>query len=162
MPATHYKEIRKLGELIQDIRVCMLTTVDGDGHLHSRPMATQQVEFDGDLWFFTGKSTHKAHEVEREQRVNVSYANPDKQHYVSVSGTAECVDDKVKSKQLWHDEYKLWFPQGLDDPDLTLMKVKVQKAEYWDSLHSSVNLLSYLAGRRPDPGEHEQIDLTDK
>ncbi len=160
MPAPFYNEIRKLGELIRDVRICMLTTVDEDGDLHSRPMATQEVEFDGDLWFFTGKSTHKSREIGREQRVNVSFADVDKQHYVSASGTAQLVDDRAKAKELWRDAYKTWFPKGLDDPDLVLLKVTVQKAEYWDSVNSSVNLLSYLAGRRPAAGEHEQIDLT--
>jgi general stress protein 26 len=92
--------------------------------------------------------------------VNVSFADPDKQHYVSASGIAELVDDPAKAKELWHDAYKTWFPKGLDDPDLVLLKVKVEKAEYWDSVNTSVNLLSYLAGRRPTAGEHEQIDLT--
>jgi general stress protein 26 len=160
MPAPFYNEIRKLGELIRDVRICMLTTVDEVGYPHSRPMATQQVEFDGDLWFFTGRSTHKSTEVAREQRVNVSFADPDKQHYVSASGIAELVDDRAKAKELWHDAYKVWFPKGLDDPDLVLLKVKIVKAEYWDSVNSSVNLLSYLAGRRPTAGEHEQIDFT--
>jgi general stress protein 26 len=160
MPAPHYNEIRKLGELIQDIRTCMLTTVDEDGYPHSRPMVTQQIEFDGDLWFFSGKSTHKSAEVARKQKVCVSFADIDKQHYVSASGTAELVDDRAKAKELWHDAYKPWFPKGLDDPDLVLLKVKVDKAEYWDSLHSSVGLLGYLAGRRSDHGEHQQIDFT--
>jgi general stress protein 26 len=160
MPATFYNEIRKIGELIRDVRICMLTTVDEDGHLHSRPMATQHVEFDGDLWFFTGKSMHKLREVARDQRVNVSFVSKEKEHYVSASGIAELVDDRAKAKDLWHDGYKVWFPKGLEDPDLVLLKVKVQKAEYWDSVNSSVNLLGYLAGHRPDPGVHEQVDFT--
>ena len=61
-------------------------------------MAVQQVEFDGDLWFFTPKSSRKTSEVERERRVNVSFSNPEKQHYVSVSGTAACVDTRRKRR----------------------------------------------------------------
>jgi general stress protein 26 len=164
MPAKHYNEIRKLGELMKDVRICMLTTVDEDGALHSRPMAVQQVEFDGDLWFFTGKSSRKTSEVEREQRVNVSFSNPEKQHYVSVSGIAVCVDDQAKAKELWMEPYRTWFPKGLNDPDLTLMKVTVEKAEYWDSPNSAVtHLVGYLkavtTGECPDPGEHEEVNL---
>jgi general stress protein 26 len=160
MPAPFYNEIRKIGELIHDVRICMLTTLDETGHLHSRPMVTQQVEFDGDLWFFTSKSAHKSHELANDQRVNISFVNTDKQHFVSVSGIAELVDDRAKEKELWHDGYKAWFPQGLEDPDLVLLKVRVRKAEYWDSVNSSVNLLGYLAGRRPTAGEHQQVDFT--
>jgi general stress protein 26 len=165
MPAKHFNEIRKLGELMKDVRICMLTTADDEGNLHSRPMAVQQVEFDGDLWFLTGRESRKTGEVQRERRVNASFANPDKQHYVSVSGTAECVDDKAKAKELWSEWYRTWFPKGLDDPNLTLMKVTVERAEYWDSPSSaSVHLFGYLkavtTGKRPDPGEHEEVDLT--
>lgn len=164
MPAEHFHDIRKLGELIKDVRICMLTTVDEQGALHSRPMAAQQVEFDGDLWFFTAKGTHKENEIERDQRVNVSFANPDKQHYVSVSGSAECLTDRNKAKQLWHEAYRTWFPKGLNDPDLLLMRVKVEKAEYWDSPNgAAVYVFGYLkalaTGQRPSPGEHAKVDL---
>ena len=80
--------IKKLGELIEDIKIAMLTTVEEDGSLRSRPMGTQQVEFDGDLWFFTGQSTAKVDEIQQDQHVNISYANPDDNRYVSVSGRA--------------------------------------------------------------------------
>lgn len=164
MSAENFHEIRKLGELIRDVRICMLTSKDEDGHLRSRPMAAQQVEFDGDLWFFTAKSTQKVREVEEDRRVNVSFANPEKQHYVSVSGTAEIVNDKAKAKELWNEAYRAWFPKGLDDPELTLMKVSVDKAEYWDVPSSAmVHLFGYLkavtTGERPSPGEHAKVEL---
>src|SRR3712207_7628755 len=98
--------IKKLGELIKDINIAMMTTVEADGSLRSRPMATQQVEFDGDLWFFTGASAAKVDEVRQDQRVNISYAKPDNQRYVSISGTAQLVRDKQKMKELWSPLFK--------------------------------------------------------
>lgn len=93
----HADNIKKLNELIKDIRIAMLTTIDEEGHLRSRPMGTQQTDFDGDLWFFTGKSTEKVGEIQHEQRVNVSYSDPKGNSFVSISGTAKVTDDKAST-----------------------------------------------------------------
>jgi general stress protein 26 len=129
---TREQMIAKVAELIKDINVAMMTTEAEDGLLHSRPMATQKTEFDGTLWFFTGLSTGKISEIDWNPEVNLSFAEPKDTRYVSASGTAEIVNDRAKMKELWSDIYKAWFPQGIDDPDLCLMKVEVTFAEYWD------------------------------
>lgn len=160
------ESIHKLGELIKDIKMAMLTTADTDGTLRSRPMATQKTEFDGTLWFFTRASAPKVEEVERSHEVNVSYAAPDSNTYVSVSGRAELVRDAGKAKELWNPILKAWFPKGLEDPDLALLKVNVEKAEFWDSPSSAmvqmVGFVKALATGRTyqaSPGEHEKISL---
>ena len=164
-PADHAEAVKTLGSLIDDIQMAMLTTVDDDGSLRSRPMATQQADPDGTLWFFTRAEAPKVDEVQKDQRVNVSYAEPKAQKYVSVSGTAELVRDPAKNKELWNPLLKAWFPKGLDDPELALLKVSVEKAEYWDS-HSStmVHLIGYLkaaaTGQPYRPGKHEKLDLS--
>lgn len=122
-----------LARLIADFRVSMLTTVDTDGSLHSRPMVAQYKEFDGNLWFFTHAHTHKVVEVKNCEQVNLSYASWEDGRYVSISGIAELVCDPEKLKEMWNPNYKDWFPQGLDDPDLALLKVRVEEAEYWDA-----------------------------
>jgi len=156
--------IKQLGELIEGIQIAMLTTVETDGALRSRPMATQQVEFDGDLWFFLGASSPKAQEIARDPRVNVSYAQPDDQRYVSVSGAGELLRDQAKMRELWSPVYKIWFKDGLDDPDLALLRVRVEQAEYWDSPSSKVvrlaGFLKALAtGDDASLGENEKIAL---
>jgi len=124
--------INKVRNLIKGIKIAMLTTVNpSDGTLHSRPMATQEAEFDGYLWFFSQSDSQKMTEIKKDQMVNVSYAGDNR--YVSVSGTAQIVNDKAKMKELWSPIYKVWFPDGLDDPTLRLLKISVQKAEYWDT-----------------------------
>jgi general stress protein 26 len=163
---TRTDSVKKLGELIKDHKFGMLTTVHEDGSLRSRPMATQQIEFDGDLWFFTGRSTTKVQELQTHQQVNVAYANPDDNSYVSVSGTASIVKDKEKARQLWNPVYKAWFPEGLEDPDLCLLKVEVQGAEYWDSPNSKVVQLAgfvkaMVTGQRFHPGDNEELKLKD-
>ncbi len=129
---TREQMVAKVAGLIKDINICMLTTEAEDGLLHSRPMATQKTEFDGTLWFFTGLSTGKISEIDWNPEVNLSYAEPSDTRYVSMSGTAEIVNDRAKMQELWSEIYKAWFPQGLDDPDLCLIRVEVSFAEYWD------------------------------
>jgi general stress protein 26 len=161
---TREGQIRKLAELIMDIEFAMLTTVDADGSLRSRPMAVQRQEFDGDLWFFTKASTPKVEEVEREEEVNVSFARPDKQHYVSVSGKARVVRDRAKIEELWSPELKAWFPEGSDDPDLALLRVRAERAEYWDGQSSVVaHLIGFVkavaTGTSYEPGENKKVEL---
>lgn len=159
------EEVSKLAALIKDVKIAMLTTVDQDGTLHSRPMATQQAEFDGDLWFFTDTRSGKVDEVRSEHQVNVSYANPDDNRYVSVSGLASAVRDQAKAKELWNPTLNAWFPEGLDDPNLGLLKVKVEKAEYWDTpsgkMVQAIGFVKALAtGERYEPGGHEKLTLS--
>lgn len=160
----HNDHIKKLRELIKDIKFAMLTTVEEDGTLHSRPMATQHSEFDGDLWFFTNAKAPKVDEVQHNQHVNVSYSEPNDQKYVSVSGTAEIVRDRAKIEELWNPLYKGWFPQGLDDPDLALLKVSIDKAEYWDSPSSKAvrlfGLVKSVVTGKPigNPGDNQKIE----
>jgi len=139
----------------------MLTTQDEHGVLHSRPMATQQKQLDGDLWFFTRDSSAKSGETRVHPNVNLSYANPDDNRYVSVSGTAVILHDPAKAKELWNPIYKAWFPKGLDDPDLALLRVQVERGEYWDSPSSTMVQIAGLvkamvSGKsyEPGPGEH--------
>jgi general stress protein 26 len=154
---------KKLRKIIKNARVAMLTTVASDGSLRSRPMATPDTDFDGELWFFTRYNSPKSEEVQENQKVNVTYTSPKNDRYVSVSGTAALVRDPDKVKELWRGGLKEWFPEGKKDPDLALLKVTIDKAEYWDA---SENRMVDLApatrttrpemrgpGRRPDPPE---------
>ena len=156
--------VHKLGTLIKDIKFAMLTTVDDDGNLRSRPMATQNSEFDGELWFFTKASAPKVHEVEHEQHVNVSYAHPKDQRYVSISGKAQLVHDEHKKHELWTPAMKAWFPQGPEDPEIGLLKITAHQAEYWETPSSAVVHLAgfvkaTLTGTAYHPGENEKLTL---
>ncbi len=124
--------LRKIAELIQKAKIALLITTTPKGWLRSRPMGTQRESFDGNLWFFTHASEPKVLEIKRHPQVNVSFANPDDNEYVSLSGRASLVNDRAKMQALWQKPLKTWFPKGLDDPDLALLKVEVEHAEYWD------------------------------
>jgi general stress protein 26 len=138
MTQTRDGNIATLNKLIKGIEVVMLSTCESDGTIHSRPMATQKTDFDGDLWFFTRAASHKVEEIEREHHVNVSYADPSNQRYISVSGLARLVRDRSRFDELWDPSYSTWFPQGKDDADLALLRVTVQRAEYWEGASSNV------------------------
>lgn len=171
MPATieknadHEEQIKKINGLIKDIRIAMLTTEEEDGSLRSRPMATQEEEFDGTLWFFTYADSGKVFEVQHDKHVNVSYANPNANSYVSISGTARLIRDQQKARELWEPALKAWFPEGTDDPNLALLKVDVDKAEYWDSPSNKIvialGLIKAVATGKPanNIGENKEVIL---
>ncbi|WP_045233318.1 pyridoxamine 5'-phosphate oxidase family protein [Deinococcus pimensis] len=162
---THDQAVKKLADLVRDIRIAMFTSVSEDGSLHSRPMATQHTDFDGTLWFFTWRDSAKVDEFEARPNVNVAFSDPKTQTYVSVVGRARITDDAAKKQELWNPALKAWFPDGLDDPNLTLIKVDVDGAEYWDSPSSAVVHLygvvkATLTGKpATDVGENKKIEL---
>jgi general stress protein 26 len=128
------QQIQTLRTLIKNIDSAMLTTVDDDGSLHSRPMSIfSDIDAEGKLWFFTFANSHKVLEIERRQQVNVSFSSPDQQRYVSISGTAELVRDRNKLQEKWQPQLQTWFHQGVDDPNIALLKVNIHKADYWES-----------------------------
>jgi general stress protein 26 len=127
------QEITKLRELIKNIDYGMFTTVDDDGSLHSYPMSKSgEITSDAILWFFTYASSHKVTEIEHHKQVNVSFSSIEQQRYVSISGTAQLVKDRKKLRELWKPELQTWFPKGLDEPDIALLKVNINQANYWD------------------------------
>lgn len=159
------EHVEKLADLIDDIRICMLTTIDDDGAPWSRPMAVQEVTFGGDLWFFTRDDSEKVEHIQRNRRAGVAFSLPDDQEYVTMAGTALVVNDRRKAEEMWSEPLKAWFPDGLDDPHLRLIKVEVDRAEYWDSPSSPVvYALGYLKAKitgeaATDLGENEKVSL---
>jgi general stress protein 26 len=155
------ESIDKLRDLIKGIKVAMLTTAEDDGTLRSRPMVTQETEFNGDLWFFTIAPSPKVEDIQQHRQVNVSYMSRDT--YVSVSGAAQLIRDRKKIDVLWNPAYQAWFPKGKDDPELALLKVAVNQAEYWESPSGTViklaGFVKALATGQRMEGDHEKLDL---
>jgi general stress protein 26 len=157
-------DLEKLVEMIKEIDLCMLTTVDESDELHSRPMSLNgDVDGEGNLWFFTSSNSHKASEIERTPNVNISFVDNDDHRYVSISGAAELVNDKQKIKELWKPALKAWFPDGPDQPDVALLKVKMTKAEYWDGPSSTIaQAVSFVSaivtGKQMEAGENKKLD----
>jgi general stress protein 26 len=123
---------RKLRKLIKGARVVTLTTAASDGRLRSRPMASGELA-DGALWFLTRLPSAKTADISDNQKVNVAYSARKDDRYVSISGTATLLRDPARVRDLWEREHKAWFPGGKNDPELAVLRVQVEHAEYWDS-----------------------------
>ncbi len=157
--------LNKLRDLVNGIKYSMLTTIDDDGQLYSRPMTVQEFDEAGVIWFFTGRTTGQVAEIKKDQHVNLSFALPKDSRFVSIAGVAEVIDDIHKAKELWSPLLKAFFPQGLEDPNLTLLKVTPVSAEYWDSPSSTVVQLlgavkAIAAGEVFKSGDNEKINFS--
>lgn len=130
-------ELARLASLVRQMKVAMLTTIEPDGSLRSRPLQTVELDQAGRLWFFTHAGSPMSAEIEAHgHQVNLSYADARDADFASISGTARLVRDQEKMRSLWMAPLSAWFPRGLDDPDLALLEVRIDKAEYWDQPHS--------------------------
>jgi len=155
------ENMQKLADLIDASPIAMLTTEETNGSLRSRPLATLQMDSEGRLWFFTALSSGKVGEIDQHRKVNLSYANADKHSYVSVCGSARLFRDRDKMNELWTPWIEPWFPNGLSDPDLALLEISVQEAEYWDAPSSGAGrLLGFakaLTGDTQPVSEHGKV-----
>ena len=155
--------LARLADLIADFEVAMLTTEDADSTLRSRPLMTLELDAGGRLWFFTELSTRKVGEMDHHRKVNLSYADVARQSFVSICGRVRLLRDPDKARELWTQRVKPWFPAGLDDPDLGLLEVTVEQAEYWDVPASRMQRLFGLTaagesgGETGQPGEHGEV-----
>jgi general stress protein 26 len=156
-------EFEKLGELIKDIRIAMVTTVEPDGALHTRPLASLAYENDGQLWFYTAVDSAKVSEVMNDVRTSVAFSDTDKDAYVAVSGTADIVNDRQRIHDLWTPFAKPWFPNGPDDPNLALLRVHVERGEYWTSPGKAAYLFGVakaaITGKRTPMGENRKVTV---
>ena len=131
------KKLDELYGLIEGIEIAMFTTRRPDGHLVSRPMATQTQAEGSDLWFVTDAESHKLEELEADPHVNLAYYKDRTREWVSVSGTATISRDRRAIRELYRPDWKTWFGDeggerdgGPDDPRLALILVDVHSASY--------------------------------
>jgi general stress protein 26 len=152
----------KVAELLKGQRIGMLTTTDAQGTLISRPMALQEVEFDGNLWFFAERTSRKVAHVSASPQVNVTVGSGST--WVSLTGSARVVEDAAKKRELWNSAVEAWFPDGPDDDAVILLTVDAESAEYWDTPGGRVaSLISFAkakaTGTRYSGGENERVEM---
>jgi general stress protein 26 len=124
--------IRKIAKLMRDLDFCMLTTQTKGGGLHARPMSNnREVEFDGDVWFFSAADSRKVREIEATPRVHLSYVDLDHWRFVSMTGRARIVRDTKKKQELWVEELQRWFDEGPESDGVVLIKVIPTVVSYW-------------------------------
>ncbi|MEO5661383.1 MAG: pyridoxamine 5'-phosphate oxidase family protein [Polaromonas sp.] len=157
----------KLWDLIKDIKFGMFTHRHANGMLHSQPLTTQNKSADEGqaLYFFISRNSEIAKQVQQDNHVNVAYTDPGDDRYVSVSGDAFLVEDQGKKDALFSTMAKAWFPGGSTDPDLALMEVHINHAEYWDVTESKMVQLAKMAtaavtGTPPSLGEHKELKMS--
>jgi general stress protein 26 len=164
---TASKDHDTLWTLIKDMKFGMFTHRHADGMLHSHPLTTQNKSMDEGamLYFFVPRSGEIAQRVQADGKVNVAYANPADDCYVSVAGQASALEDQAKKEALWSPMAKAWFPGGATDPNLCLLAVKIDHAEYWDVKESKMVQLAKMAkaavtGKPPNMGEHRELNMS--
>ena len=155
-------DTRKVAELLKGERFGFLTTITMDGRLTSRPMTLQEVEFDGDLWFFAERDSNPVQHIAASPEVNVGVGSGGT--WVSLTGDAIVVEDAAKKRELWNGAVEAWFPQGPDDDGVVLIKVQAESAEYWDTpggrLATAFSFVkAKVTGQRIEGGENEKVDL---
>lgn len=124
--------IAQVAAMMRDIDFCMLTTNSGTGRLRSRPMSNNgQVDFDGDVWFFSADRTRKVTDLEAEPRVQLSFAVPGEFRFISMTGEALIIRDEEQKKERWVKDLERWFPQGPESADVVLIKVTPSIVNWW-------------------------------
>lgn len=161
--------VKHIWNIIREIPTCMLTTIDWSGQLRSRPMAIQLVEGDERLYLLTNEDSGKVLAIRTDQNVNVVCADAGANRFLSVCGSARILQDRQKIKDLWNPLMKAWFPNGPESPDICLIVIEVEEAEFWDApTYKWIQLFKIakaaLSGRRYEasPGEHGEVHLGEK
>ncbi|ROS75293.1 pyridoxamine 5'-phosphate oxidase family protein [Cellulomonas sp. PhB143] len=148
--------------IVGDARIAMLTTLDADGALVSRPMGVQATEEDADLWFFADAHAHTAGEVAHDARANAAFSTSSS--WLSVSGRLAVVRDLDAIREHWGPSAEAWFPDGPETPGVVLLRLHAETAEYWDApggrLVTAVSLVrAKVTGKRFEGGENETVGL---
>lgn len=152
--------LEKIRDMTKAVKFGMFTSIDENHQLSSRPLTSQQIDASGNMWFFISDEATFLNAVRQNPEVNVSFSDVDDSLYVSISGRAQVLRNRQKAEELWNAMAKPWFPGGVDDPHLTLLKVQIHAAEYWDSSSNKMMQLFALAkaavtGEQPkDIGRH--------
>ncbi|BAV09909.1 general stress protein [Filimonas lacunae] len=144
---TSEEAVEKLKALAKSADICLFTTALTVLPLSTRPMSVSQVDEFGNLWFLSNKSSDKNLHIKNDKRVQLFFSNTSKAEFLSVYGDATVFDhNRAKAEELWNAVDKVWFPGGLDDPELTVICVAPQEAYYWDTKHNkAITFFNILA-----------------
>lgn len=158
------ESLEKLKDLLEGTRICMLSTYNEDKRIHTRPMAYQDIDENGTIYFFTNEYSSKIDEISVNNEINISFTNTDKNNYVVIKADAKLSKDRAKMEELFNPMIKVWLPEGLEDPNISLIKADLKSAEYWDTTSSKMVFLfnaakALITGEPYNEGEHGKLDL---
>lgn len=156
--------LQKIKELVKEIDFCMFCTNLDEQPFSTRPMSTRDVDNHGNIWFFSKADSNKNTDIKQDDKVQLLYAKPGNSEFISVYGEADIIKDRKKAEELWSAWAKTWFNEGVDDPELTIIRVRPEEVRYWDTKHNRmVSLLKIVAGaitgKESDDGVEGNIQL---
>ena len=139
--------VEKIREIAKDANICIFVTDLSSLPLAGRPMATQEVDEQGNIWFMSDRNSDKNRHIEDDEQVQLFYSHTTNYEYLSIFGRAEIVTDRSKIEKLWTPMAKTWFKEGKDDPNISLIKVIPEDAYYWDTKNNKmVSLIKFAMG----------------
>ncbi len=151
----------RVWRLMDKVAFCMFSSWTGST-LRSRPMGAFVRPQEGAVYFLSDARAHKDEEIREYPQVCLAFADTGGQKYVSVSGTAQVSNDRRKIKELWSLPAKAWWDSP-EDPNIRLITVRPQEAEFWDSPGTMASYIKMAAaavtGSRPDIGENRKVAM---
>lgn len=149
---TKEQHLENINNIVKDIRFTMMTTITADEkHLHACPMTTNKNELEnGKIWFIGDRTTETIKDIEKNPQVNLSYTSADHKDFVSINGVAKLIDDKAKLDELWSPIYAAFYEHGKEDPNVQIICVECNGAEYWQSGNSVVNMFKLASAALQD------------
>jgi general stress protein 26 len=157
--------LTKIKELAEDAKLCMFNTRLCGAPFNTRPMATQAVDEDGTIWFFSAADSTKNLDIARDNRVQLIYSNRSSSEFLSLYGIAQIMIDKARAKKLWNVFLTTWFHDGPEDSNLTLLKFTPLEGYYWDTKHNKMIqsmkiVVGALRGRMLDDGLEGKLKVS--
>lgn len=134
--------VKKLQDMAKEVRICMFCTYDANNRLQTAPMSANKVDDEGNLWFISDKNSQRNQDLTTNSTTDLIFGDPSNENFVSVHGSSEILYDKQLIKELWNPIAKTWFQGGVDDPNISIIKVTPNDAYYWDTKHGK--MVSFL------------------
>lgn len=160
------QQMDTIQEMVKEISYTMMTTRNHEDHLHSCPMNTTETSIGAkEIWFIGHKPSETVDHINKNPEVNLAYVTQDSEKYLSISGTAELVEDEEKLNELWSIAYNAYFEKGKEDPKVQLIKVTPHGAEYWANGNAIASAVKMAAAALSDNavekslGENFSIEL---
>jgi general stress protein 26 len=156
--------VNKIKELVKSEQMCLFTTRLSTVPLSTRPMSAMETDTEGNIWFFSAKSSDKNEHILADPRVQLFFSNSSNYEFLSVYGTATITEDREKIDKYWTPMIKAWFQNGKDDPEISLIKVTPKEAYYWDTKNNkAISMLkiftSVVTGKTMDDGVEGTLKL---
>ena len=156
--------MERLRKMIKDVKYALLTTAATDGSLHSRPLTTLDWDFDGVAWFLVPRDSRLVSELTRSPDVNLAYASPEEDTFISLAGRAQVQQNPARARELWNRWAEMFFPDGPESPEVGVLRVEIRSAEYWtgpnDLIEKVTGAAKALVEKDPSGlGHHARIEF---